>query len=202
MPEPMRTVLLRLSLPLLAVAAACSGGEIVGVHVKLAADGSGVVTTRALSTPNLNPAAETRTAGVEWTLRAALISSQGTFRDIAALRLGDGGVTFQPQLGGDRPGLRVQLKRGPGTPWIEALVPDLDTRRRTAKAYDPTGKTSEIADVLRIEIETPGAVLTSGVLPSARGVEAASDGKRAYLLLPVRTALEAGDDFVWDVSWL
>lgn len=182
--------------------AACSGSELVGVHIDLAADGSGTVTLRALGEARDPIPAEARTAGAKWSVRAALVATQGTFDAIGELQLGDGGVRFSPQLDGDRPGLRVHLRRGPGTPWIEALAPDPATRKKLAKAYDPTGRTKEIADVLRLEIATPGSVVTSGVLPTGRGVDVGQEGKRAYLLLPVNTASEAGDDFVWDISWM
>lgn len=181
---------------------ACSGGELVGVHIDLAADGSGTVTLRALGETRDPTPGETRSGGANWTVRAALVASQGTFDAIGDLRLGDGSLRFSPQLDGDRPGLRVHLRRGPGTPWIDALAPDQATRRKLAKAYDPTGRTKEIGDVLRLEIAAPGNIVTSGVLPTGRGVDAGQEGKRAYLLLPVGTASEAGDDFVWDVSWL
>ncbi|MCB9876184.1 MAG: hypothetical protein H6835_01170 [Planctomycetes bacterium] len=202
-PAPLRSPLLTtFAAGLLFALASCSGGELVGVHVRLAADGSGTLTTRALLDDQPAAPAEPRAAGVQWDLRASLVASQGTFTDIGQLKLGDGGVTFTPQLDGERPGLRVTLARGPKTPWIETLVPDQPTRRRLAKAYDPTGRTKEIADVLRIEVQAPGAVITSGVLPNGRGVTADREGDRAFLLLPLRTALEEGDPFVWDISWM
>ena len=71
-----------------------------------------------------------------------------------------------------------------------------------AKAYDPTGRTDEIGDVLRIEVAAPGPVITSGVLPTGRGVDVDRDGRKAILLLPVATMLEEGDAFIWDISWL
>ena len=182
--------------------AACSGGELVGIHLQLAGDGSGTVTTRALMSPNEVGQAETRATGAKWVTRAALVASQGTFDKIEDLKFGDASLTFIPQLDGERPGLRVHLKRGPGTAWIEALVPDQATRRKLAQAYDPTGRTNDIADVLRIEIVAPDEVITSGALPTGRGVVAEKENKRAYLLLPVRTAIEAGEDFVWEISWV
>ncbi|MCK5942940.1 MAG: hypothetical protein KAI24_13265 [Planctomycetes bacterium] len=181
---------------------ACGGGELVGVHVDLAADGSGKVTLRTLAPTDDAPAAATRTAGAKWTVHAGLVASQGTFAKVAELQLADGDVTFAPQLDGDRPGLRVKLARGREARWVSLLTPDLATRRKLAKAYDPTGRTNEIGDVLRLEIRTPGRVITSGVLPTGRGVESDRDGKTAILLLPAATVLADGDDFVWDVSWL
>jgi len=181
---------------------ACSGDELVGVHVDLAKDGSGTVTLRALRAPEEVPPAEARSEGAKWNLRASLVASQGTFEKVADLKIGDGGITFTPDLTGERPGLRVRLQRGPETPWIQALTPDAEARQKMAKACDPTGRTREIADVLRIEVDAPGSIITSGVLPTGRGVAADRDGERAVLLLPVRTALEAGDEFVWEISWL
>ena len=75
-------------------------------------------------------------------------------------------------------------------------------RQLLSKAYDPTGRTKEIGDVLRLEIAAPGNVITSGVLPTGRGVAADRDGNKATLLLPVRTARQEGEAFVWDISWL
>ena len=40
------------------------------------------------------------------------------------------------------------------------------------------------------------------MLPTGRGVQADRDGSKATLLMPVRTAIESGDAFVWDISWL
>lgn len=191
-----------LSVLLVSLLAACSGDELVGVHVKLDANGSGTITTRALMPVTQATAAETNAKGVAWKIRAGLISSQGTFDQIGGVTLGDGDVTFSPQLDNDRPGLRVTLKRGPECNWVKQLVPGLEQRKQFAGAYDPTGRTREIGDVLRLEVQAPNQVITSGVLPTGRGVSVDRDGKKAILLLPVRTAMEKGDVFVWDISWL
>jgi hypothetical protein len=182
--------------------AACSGNELVGIHVTFQKDGSGTVTTRALVQPATGDRAETRAAGITWASRAAVVASQGTFASLASVTLGDGDVRFVPQIDGERPGLRVLVKRGPNASWVTALVPEQAQRRAMAKVYDPTGRTPEIGDVLRLEVQVPGEILTSGVLPTGRGVEAGSEGKRAYLLLPVAQALSAGDEFVWEIGWL
>lgn len=179
---------------------ACSGGELVGVHVLLHKDGAGLVTTRALVTP-IPGSSEAQAQGVDWQGRAGVACSQGTFRDIELLKLGDGGIVFDADLADARQNMRVKVKRGPDASWVKALVPDLEARRKMAKIYDPTGRTHEIGDTLRIEVSVPGEVFASGVRPAGRGVEAASEGKRAYLLIPVRTALEAGEDLEWSFSW-
>ena len=51
-----------------------------------------------------------------------------------------------------------------------------------AQAYDPTGRTKEIGDILRLEVAAPTNVITSGVLPTGRGVEAAVVADRALAL--------------------
>jgi len=191
-----------LSVLLVSLLAACSGDELVGVHVKLDATGSGTITTRALMPISQATAAEGSAKGVNWSIRAGLVSSQGSFDQIGGVTLGDGDVTFSPQLDTDRPGLRVTFKRGPNCKWVNQLVPGKKQREQMAGAYDPTGRTKEIGDVLRLEVQAPGQVITSGVLPTGRGVSVDRDGKKAILLLPVRTALEEGDAFVWDISWL
>ncbi|MGK0300898.1 MAG: hypothetical protein ACI89X_001772, partial [Planctomycetota bacterium] len=79
-----------LSLLLLTSLCACSGGELVGVHLTLDADGSGTMTTRALMPIAKATDAENRAKGVNWTIRAGLVSSQGTFSEVGTVTLGDG----------------------------------------------------------------------------------------------------------------
>ena len=200
--KPLRSAL---SSALLTILYACGGDELVGLHVDLAPDGAGTVTVRALAAAAAAPAAAEALAGATWRVHAGVTASQGDFAKIADIDLGDGGVTFAPQLNGERPGLRVTFRRGPDAGWVSLLAPDAATRKKLAGAYDPTGRTNEIGDVLRIEVRAPGRVISSGVLPSGRGVEADRDGDKAVLLLPVKTALSDRDgdgDFVWDISWL
>lgn len=197
----MRPLLALLSLATLALCS-CSGAQLVGVHIDLRKDGTGLVTTRALMEPGPGPV-ESKAQGVSWNAKhAGIACSQGSFPDIKALKLGDGSIRFDAELGDVRPNLRVFLKRGPDAEWVRELVPTLaEERRAMAKLYDPTGRTNEIGDTLRIEVSVPGEVFASGVRPAGRGIEAAHEGKRAYLLVPVRTALDAGDELEWSFSW-
>lgn len=181
--------------------AACSGGELVGVHIHLEKDGSGKITTRALVEPKNGDAPEVRAAGVEWTSRAAVVSRQGKFTRLGDVSLGGNGVRFSAGADDDRPSLRIYVRRGPDAEWVKNLVPEQTVRRAMAKVYDPTGKTTEIGDTIRLELSLPSDVVTSGVLPTGRGIEAAREGRRAYLLIPVRAAMLAEDELVWDISW-
>jgi hypothetical protein len=185
---------------LLCLLAACSDSELVGIHLRLDASGGGVITARALLEPQEAGPAEARTQGVTWKDRAALSSSQGTFAQVSELQFG--GIRFLGGLRRDEmPRLRVFVPRGPDVAWAKVLVPDLEGRRRSAKVYDPSLKTREIAGAIRIEVQFPDTVISSGVEPRGRGVEAVHERNRAWLIIPVTTAQDKGDDLVWDVSW-
>ncbi len=194
----MRTVLLTLSLSLLA---SCSPSELVGIHVALAKDGSATVTTRALVEAPAPSPVEVLAKGANWTARAALVHSRGQTKNLAELDLADGSIKFQPRLDGEPASLRVTIQRGPNAGWVKALVPSRDARRAIANVYDPSGKTREIGDVIRLEVAGPTEANGSSVLPVARGVSADRDGTRAILLIPAQTAAEAGDPLVWDITW-
>lgn len=187
-----------LLLPLLT---ACAGNELVGIHVAMQGDGTAIVTTRALAANPAPPAAEVLAKGITWQTRGALVYSQGTATDLGQLRIGDDSLRFQPRLDGEPKTMRVVLQRGPDAGWVKALTPDQATRRNLAKVYDPSHKTKEIADQLRLEIQGLGPVVSSNVLPAARGVTADREGDRAYLVIPANTALEKGPELVWDISW-
>lgn len=193
--------LLPLCLLSAALFTACSGSELVGIHVTLAKDGSAVVTTRSLvEAPGPSPL-EVLAKGATWTARAALVHSRGETKNLGSLDLADGSIQFAPRLDGEPLSLRVTIQRGPNAGWVKALVPNRDTRRAIAPVYDPSGKTREIADLIRLEIAGPSDANGSSVLPVARGVSADRDGSRAVLLIPAQTAAEAGDPLVWDITW-
>ena len=113
---------------------ACSGNELVGIHVTLKKDGSGTVTTRSLVDPSAAGPAEAQTQAVTWTAHASLVASQGTFPSLSAVKFGgDGGLRFAPSLGGDQPSLRVYVPRGPDAQWHKSLVPGRGARREMAQ---------------------------------------------------------------------
>jgi len=145
--------------------------------------------------------AEGRSAGVAWDARANLYCSQGRFTNLGEVKFGEGEVRFSVAMGEELPRLRVFVQRGPDVKWINALVPDAENRKAMAPIYDPSGKTKSVADAVRIEVMVPGQVISSGVQPSGRGIEAVHERSRAYLVVPVRTAQEKGEELVWDISW-
>ncbi len=185
---------------LLPLLAACSGNEIVGLHLHLQPDGGASLTTKALVATAAPSPAEGVARGVAWGKRAALVHSQGTVGTLADLRFGDDTLQFLPRLDANK--LTVRLQRSATAGWVAALVPDKNTRRELALVHDPLGKTKEIGDVLRIELVLPGAVNGSSVLPTARGVEAGRESNRAWLSIPVETARDGGEALAWDITWL
>lgn len=191
--------LLRFALWLLPCLAACSGNEVIGVHVRLHPDGGADVTARALVAAPAPSPAETAAKGVAWNQRAALVYSQGVAAKLADLRIGDDSLQFLPRMDANK--VTVRIARSAAAGWIAALAPDKRSREQLAGVYDPSRKTTEVADTVRLEFELPGAAVGSSVLPSARGVEAGRDGKRAWLSIPVETAREAGETLTWDVTW-
>lgn len=184
----------------LSLLVACSDTELVGIHVTLQKDGSGVLTARALQPTNVPGPAEARLQGVQWQLRATLTSSQGSFASLAQLRLGDDEVRFVAS-NDELPRLRVVIQRKKELAWVATLVPDEAMRRTLAKVHDPHSKQKEIADSIRLEVEFPEPVVSADVLPTGRGIEAQHERNRAYLILPVASLLTDDEDLVWDVSW-
>ena len=182
--------------------AACSDSELVGIHLKIAKDGSGTLTVRALQSSTTPGPGEQRAQGVQWQARAFLVSSQGAFRQVGEVSFGKDELRFKMETKeDDMPHLRVRLKRQPGLSWVESLVPEQAVRRDLARVHDPTGKTHEIGDAIRLEVQCPDTVVSTGVQPAGRGIDAQHERNVAYLVLPVQNLLEKGDDLVWDVSW-
>lgn len=190
---------LRFAALLLPCLAACSGNEVLGLHLRLQPDGAADVTARALVPTTAPSPAEAASKGVVWSQRAALVHSQGSVAKLADLRFGDDSLQIVPHMDANK--VTVRIARSATAGWVAALAPDKRTREQLASVYDPSGKTTEVGDAVRIEFELPAAAVGSSVLPSARGVEAGRDGKRAWLRIPVETAREPGETLTWDVTW-
>jgi hypothetical protein len=191
--HPLRVLWL---LPLLT---ACSGSEIVGLHLAVQADGSATLTARALVESGTPGPAEVIGKGVTWGKRAALVYSQGAVTKLEDLRFSDDSLRIKPRMDANK--ITVAIERSPTAGWVAGLVPDKAKRRELALVYDPLGKTKELGDMLRIELVLPGTVNGSSVLPTARGVEAGREGNRAFLSIPVETAREKGEALSWDITW-
>ena len=198
-----------LLLSLLPCLAACSSGELVGLHIALRADGSAALTARALvESPTPSPA-EVMGKGVAWSRRAALVYSQGSVTSLKDLTFGDDSLQIRERL--DAQKLTVLIKPGPTAGWVNCLVPVKTKQQELSSLYDPneqpkttTGaheRQKELADTLRLEFALPSDVSSSSVLRTARGVEAGKERNRAYLIIPADTAREKGETIEWTITW-
>jgi len=175
---------------------ACSDADPIGVHLRLLADGTAVVTCRSLQLVEVPGPVESHSQGVEWQERARLFASRGKVTDLAALRLAD--LTFQRV--GER-SVRVQVPRGPDATWHGLLAPSPEGRAAAAAALDPGRPAAAVGATIRIEVEVPDLVTAVGHAPAARMVKSDKDGKSALLWVPVETARSAGEPIVFDLTW-
>ena len=129
MTHPLRVLWL---LPLLA---ACSGSEIVGLHLAVQADGSATLTARALVEAGTPGPAEVIGKGVTWGKRAALVYSQGAVPKLEDLRFSDDSLRIKPRMDANK--ITVAIERGPTSGWVAGLVPEKAKRRELALVYDP-----------------------------------------------------------------
>jgi hypothetical protein len=189
--------------------AACSGSELVGLHLTVLADGSATITAKALvESPTPSPA-EVMSKGVAWNRRAALVYSQGNVASLKDLGFGDDSLQIKEKL--DAQKLTILIKPGPTAGWVNCLVPAKQKQQEMTAVYDPnekprnganaSEKAKALGDTLRIELVLPSDVSASSVLRTARGVEAGKERTRAYLIIPADTAREKGDTIEWTVTW-
>ena len=186
---------------LLAVLPACGDQDVVGLHLRLGADGKGVLTTRSLLPSETAGPAEGRVEGVSFQGRANLHCSQGTFSNITDVRIG--GIRF----GGwrptdDSPSLTVYVPLGEDADWARMLAPAVADQDKATKVFDPTGATNGLGRTVKLEVELPGDVVSFGTFPRTRGVQEEKDGRLVQLWIPVDRALTKGQsDLRWDFSW-
>ena len=176
--------------------AACSDADPIGIHLKLAADGSGLITCRSLQLVGVSGPMEAGSHGVVWNERAQLFASRGLVDNVGDLRLHDVEVKRTAASS-----LRLSFPRGPEAKWHALLAPPAEGRAAAATALDPARPAASIGETIRIELETPGDVTAVGHAPTARMVKSDKDGKRALLWIPVATARAAGETIVFDVTW-
>ncbi|HLU38374.1 MAG TPA: hypothetical protein VK081_03255 [Planctomycetota bacterium] len=174
----------------------CSDAEPIGIHVKVAADGTAVVTCRSLHLSSDAGPMEAGSRGIEWQERAVLFASRGRVADLNELRLLDVEVRRTGPTS-----LRLSFPRGPDVKWHAALAPSAEGRSAAAAALDPSQPSTSVGDTIRIEVETDSEVTAAGHAPIARMVKSEKDGTRALLWIPVATARESGEPIVFDVVW-
>ncbi len=208
---------LRRFLPLAGLAAlalvcipGCDETDATSIRIDISPDGSGTLMTSGIVTPSEGRPVEAATRGgtINWTGRAGVVVSKGTFTTLSDLTLA--GMTFEvagnaanPNGTGRGPSiLRVTLPRGKNAAWAALLAGGTDADRQQARAMiTENPETSTLASSVKITINAPGKVLGSGVSLRARGVAATRSETQAVLQIPTDIAAQEADPIVWHVSW-
>jgi hypothetical protein len=175
---------------------ACSEAEPIGIHLRLAADGSAVVTCRSLNVVETVGPIEGDCEGVQWQERARLFASRGQVADVGALRLG--GIVVAKT---GSTALRLQVPRGPDAVWHARLAPPAEGGGVAGVVLDPARPGAAVGSTIRIEVVAPGPITAVGHAPAARMVKSDKDGSSALLWVPVDVARAAGETIVFDLTW-
>ncbi len=195
----------QLWIPILALAAAtfagCDETDLVAIRIRLREDLSGTVMTSALAKPTADGAMQAESQGAAWESRVDVACASGKFDSLSALKLAD--LSFSSgQAEGGLHFVKVTLPRGDQARWPRALMPlSADERTRAASALDPSGKSPNVGTVIKIEIELPAPVVSSGLTGKTRGTKASSEAEVATLVVPFETATTAGESIHWHVTW-
>ena len=179
----------------------CDESDTIALHLRVNADLSGSLTSTALAPGTSQSRMQEVTEGASWKSRVDLVCSAGDFTSINQLKLAD--IVLSGGAGTDGFSfLRVSLPRGEKVRWAEALVPlSKDERARAALALDPSGKSKDVGETIKIEITLPSDAIGNGVTGKTRGMKASAEGNVATLLVPVDIAKTAGDPIVWHLTW-
>lgn len=181
--------------------AGCDETDVVSIRIHLRDDLAGTVTTSALAQPTVEGAIQSQSQGAAWDSRVDVACAAGRFESLSALKLAD--LAFH--AGEADEGLcflKLALPRGEKALWPRALVPlSSDERSRASSAIDPSGKTKNVGSVIKIEIELPKPVVSSGLTGKTRGTKATHEGAVATLVVPLDTALSDGESIVWHLTW-
>lgn len=185
----------------LCVLPGCDETDAAAVRLKLGSDLSGTITTSALELPAGGGKVADGAQGVQWTSRVGLVCNAGSFAKLADLKLFD--VTLAGQVNAD--GLsyvHITLPRGENAAWARALVPlNAEERGRAAQAFDSSGRSDQVGATVKFELTLPASVIGNGLQGRTRGVKVSAENEVATLVVPLETALSAGDPFVWHVTW-
>jgi hypothetical protein len=186
---------------LLLVLSACDETDAVAIRVRLHEDFSGQVTTSNVALLESEAPLQQATQGVEWQSRAQIVCAAGHFAALGSVKMADiewntgdggGGLAF----------VRIALPRGQSARWHKLLVPlSAEERTQAAAALDPSGRSKNVASMIKIEIELPSAVVGNGLTGRTRGIKAKAEGTTATLIVPLDVAAAEGDPIVWHLTW-
>lgn len=179
----------------------CDETDAAAVRLKLGSDLSGTLTTSALEVPAAGGAVGERTQGIQWNSRVSMVCNAGSFAKLADVKLFD--VTLAGQVNADGLSyLHITLPRGENAAWARALVPlNAEERARSAQAFDPSGKSDQVGATVKFEVSLPSNVIGNGLQGRTRGVKVSAENEVATLVVPLETALTAGESLVWHVTW-
>lgn len=179
----------------------CDETDAAALRLSVDDDLSGTITASALELPATGGRAVEATQGAEWDARVGVVSNHGTFAELGRLVIADIVCTG----GMDPSGMgraSLTLPRGETAQWPRVLVPmNAEERAKAAKAFDPSGKTAQVGATLKLEITLPANVLGNALSGKSRGVRVSAEGEVATLLVPIETALSAGDPLIWHLTW-
>lgn len=180
--------------------AACSGGDVVVLKVNVNPDFSGTVSVRGMRARPEPATYEAATKGAEWQDRVEAFAVRGTFPALAGLDLG--GITFAPSKGDNgAKSLRVTVLLGEDARWCKATAPAIADQKRVSTVFQADGATGTVGTEATLMIDLPGEVIGVGHAPGVRGVQSSREGKRAMLLLPVKSVLERAGKLTFDITW-
>jgi hypothetical protein len=192
--------------PLLAFSAllllpGCDETDAVAVRLRLQNDLSGTLTTSTLELPAQGGPVVAATQGVEWNARVSVVCNTGTFASLADVKLFDV-VTAGGATPGGMSWASVTIPRGANVAWAKALVPlGPEDRAKSARAFDPSGKTSEVGATIKFEVTLPASAIGNGLKGKVRGVKVSAEGEVATLIVPIEVALTEGDPLIWHLTW-
>ncbi len=175
--------------------------EPLSIRITLDADGSGTIKVISVAAPDQAGAAERGSRGARWSDRVSVSAESGAFADLAQLAVAD--ITFQRALDRDMGLLDVIIPLGTHVQWVADLAPLAEAdRTRLAGVFDPAGRARSIGASLRIEIELPGRIVSSGAMPGGQGIMASHEGTIATLNVPVGATVQYHDTVRWHVAWI
>ncbi|MBK7643879.1 MAG: hypothetical protein IPJ19_12675 [Planctomycetes bacterium] len=190
-----------LVLALSALLSACDETDAVAVRIHVRPDFSGTLSASALARPPEGASAPLQTHGVSWKSQVDLRCASGDFAKLSEVGLSDATLTAGEGEGG-LCFVRLSLPRGPEVHWAKELVPlDALERKQVSSALDASGTNAEVGSTVKFEITLPTEAIGNGVAPRPRGTKVKAESNLVTLIVPVETALTAGDPIVWHVTW-
>ncbi len=182
--------------------AGCDEEDLTSIRVSVNADGSGTIMASAVAVPQEPTGIERGTVGATWSDRVTVTAAVGTFDSLTQLVVG--GISFNHDVSASgMMTLSVVLPLGAETQWAKMISPMSPAQRgESARAFDRAGKIKSLGATLKMVIELPNEVVSTGVTPRLSGVSPSNKHNTAVLLIPVDTALEATGSLRWHLTWM